>query len=329
MPITCNRENCTVVETGKCLLNNPPESCPHRQSAEDGKITPGSEPPLAQPERNPKLPHSLTLTPTQTKELMAGRYCTLVGILGDPDAGKTAALVSLYLLVSRSKLNGFSFSDSRTLMAFNEISQGALEWNEGQLPDQLTQHTELVDDRTAGFLHLRLRPSVEQAAIDFLLPDLPGEWSKSIVDKNRVDRLQFLKRADVIWLMMDGSQLCEPSQRHWAVHRMNLLLERVVECVGTPPPVILVLTRRDRSEVPASAFEPLVEEARQRNIDLSVIQIASFADQGPVLPGFGIDVLVQASRSKTGDDAQWWPSWNGSNNGNRAMLRYRIPEQGI
>jgi hypothetical protein len=93
--------------------------------------------------------------------------------------------VSLYLLVSRAKLKGFDFSDSRTLMAFNEISQGVLDWNEGQLPDQLTQHTELADDRTAGFLHLRLRRNADGEALDFLLPDLPGEWSTSFVDKDR------------------------------------------------------------------------------------------------------------------------------------------------
>lgn len=322
MPVTCDQESCTIAETGICLLNNPAASCPHRRSIEAATITP----PLTQPEQNSKLPHSLTLTPGQTQELMARRYCTLVGILGDPDAGKTAALVSLYLLVSRAKLAGFSFADCRTLMAFNEISQGALEWNEGQMPDQMTPHTELRDDRTAGFLHLRLRSTADHGATDFLLPDLPGEWSRSMVDRNRIDRLQFLKRADVIWLMMDGSQLRDASQRHWATHRMVLLLERVVECVGTPPPMILVLTRRDSSEVPASAIEPLVAEARRHNVNLAVAQIASFSDQPSVPPGFSIDSLIQASQPTAGENSECWPQCGGSHNGNRAMLRYRIPE---
>jgi hypothetical protein len=179
MTIVCDKESCTVAETNICLLNNPLDTCPHRKKTADGAGPPSIEPPLGQPEQNPRLPHSRTMTPTQARDLMAARYCTLVGILGDPDAGKTAALVSLYLLVSRAKLEGFDFSDSRTLMAFNEISQGALDWNEGQLPDELTQHTELADDRTAGFLHLRLRRNADGEMLDFLLPDLPGEWSKS------------------------------------------------------------------------------------------------------------------------------------------------------
>ncbi|MEH2469277.1 hypothetical protein V1281_001472 [Nitrobacteraceae bacterium AZCC 2161] len=87
---------------------------------------------------------------------MAERYCTLIGILGDPDSGKTAALVSLYLIASYTQHEGFGFADCRSLMAFNDISQRARHWNEGAPPDQMTVHTEAPDERTAGFLHLRL-----------------------------------------------------------------------------------------------------------------------------------------------------------------------------
>jgi len=326
MAIGCDKESCTVAETNICLLNNPLDTCPHRKKTADGAGPPSIEPPLGQPEQNPRLPHSRTMTPTQARDLMAARYCTLVGILGDPDAGKTAALVSLYLLVSRAKLKGFDFSDSRTLMAFNEISQGALDWNEGQLPDQLTQHTELADDRTAGFLHLRLRRNTDGEALDFLLPDLPGEWSTSFVDKDRKDRLQFLKRADVIWLMMDGTQLRDPSQRHWAVHRMNLLIERLRTSIGVLPPMVVVLTRRDDGEVPASAFESVMEEARQHGVELSVIQIASFSDEGTVRPGFGIDLLMEACRSKPPAASPCWPVSETGMKEARAMLRYRCAE---
>jgi hypothetical protein len=326
MAIGCETENCTVAETNICILENPPDSCPHRKKIADGGGPPSIEPPLGQPEQNPRLPHSRTLTPTQARDLMGARYCTLVGILGDPDAGKTAALVSLYLLISRAKLKGFDFRDSRTLMAFNEISQGALDWNEGQLPDQLTQHTELADDRTAGFLHLRLRRDEDGEALDFLLSDLPGEWSTSFVDKDRKDRLQFLKRADVIWLMMDGTQLRDPSQRHWAIHRMNLLIERLSATIGVLPPMVLVLTRRDDGEVPASAFESVMEEARQHGVELSVIQIASFADEGTVRPGFGIDLLMEACRSKSPEASPCWPVSEPGMKEARAMLRYRCAE---
>ena len=324
MGIGCDTESCTVAETNICILGNPPDTCQHRQKIAQGDSSPSSEPPLAQPQQNPRLPHSRTLTPTHARDLMAARYCTLVGILGDPDAGKTAALVSLYLLVSRAKLKGFGFSDSRTLMAFNEISQGALDWNDGKLPDQLTQHTELADDRTAGFLHLRLRRTEGEEVFDFLLPDLPGEWSTSFVDKNRSDRLQFLNRADIIWLMMDGNQFRDNSRRHWAVHRMNLLIERLSTTIDLLPPLVLVLTHRDDGEVAASDFESVVEEARLRGAELSVIQIASFAGvENEVRPGFGIDRLMDACRPNTPEASPCWPVETTVMPETRMMLRYR------
>ena len=60
---------------------------------------------------------------------MGERYVHLVGILGEPNAGKTGCLVSLYLSVTQRCLDGISFADSSTLMGFEEISQGARRWN--------------------------------------------------------------------------------------------------------------------------------------------------------------------------------------------------------
>jgi hypothetical protein len=324
MALGCTKDNCTVAETGICIAENPPETCPFRMKTPAPEASASPEPPLPKPEQSPSLPHSRSLTPSLAQDLMSDRYVTLVGILGDPDAGKTAALVSLYLLTSKAKLQGFSYADSRTLMAFNEISQGALDWNDDDPPEQFTQHTELADDRMPGFLHLRLRRG-EREKIDFLLPDLPGEWSQSFIDKDRKDRLQFLNRADVIWLMMDGSQLREPSTRHWVIHRMQLLIDRLRSSLDVLPPLVLVLTRRDGGEVPASVLDPIVQEAEQQKLQLSVVQIASFGDQGDVDPGYGIDALVETCRREVPERTSTWPTSDDAEE-DRAMLRYRIPE---
>lgn len=324
----CVKDNCTVAETGICIAENPPETCPFRMKApEDATSSATPEPPLPKPAQNPSLPHSLSLTPAQADELMSARYHTLVGILGDPDAGKTAALVSLFLLISRAKLQGYSFADSRTLTAFNEISQGALDWDEDNPPEQFTQHTEMADDRTPGFLHLRLRRA-EDEKIDFLLPDLPGEWSQSFIDEDNNSRLQFLKRADVIWLMMDGSQLRKPSTRHWVIHRMQILIGRLQASIGDLPPLVLVLSRRDGGEVVASVLAPLIEEATKQSLQMSVVQIASFGDEGKdVKPGFGIDKLMETCRRVVPKRSPTWPVSVTQFDESRAMLRYRYPEQ--
>lgn len=325
MPGRCRQENCTVAETGVCLLNNAPATCPNYSVEEDGAtthdVTETLTPPLMEPPKNPRFPLSLAMTPTQTRELMGGRYCRLVGILGAPDAGKTASLVSLYLLVARDKLSGFTFADSRSLMAFDDISQGARRWNEGHPPEQLTTHTELVDDRSAGFLHLRLRPAGHEAAVDLLLPDLPGEWSTALVDNTRVDRLEFLKRADVVWLMVDGRQLSDPPTRQLALHRTKLLMQRLVSIVMPSPQAILVVTRLDQGEPDQVAIDILHDEARAIGLSLEVVSIASFAE-GAVAPGTGIaDLIAMSTRSVRATPA-FWPDTADMAVGTRAMMRF-------
>lgn len=324
MSTACKQESCTVGETGTCLLNNDPAICPHRIKS-DGSLAPDvsvETAPLQEPPKNPRFPLSLSLTPPQARELMASRYCRLIGILGAPDAGKTAALVSLYLLLARNKLTGIYFADSRTLMSFDEISAGARRWDEGKIPVQLTAHTELQDERSAGFLHLRLKPD-GQEPVDILLPDLPGEWTTSLVDKNRVDRLQFLKAADLVWLMVDGRQLSAPETRQWALHRTKLLIQRFAELVAPVPPVILVITRRDKSEIDAATIEELKTAARATGLTLTVVQIASFADDGDVEPGTGISDLVHVSIKPRTDECTFWPDSEPLGDDQRAVLRFQ------
>jgi hypothetical protein len=325
MSTACRQESCTVGETGTCLLNNDPATCPHRIKGDSNVSSnvSGEIAPLKEPTKNPRFPLSLTLTPSQMRELMATRYCRLVGILGAPDAGKTAALVSLYLLLARGRLAGIQFADSRSLMAFDEISQGARRWNEGKLPEQLTAHTEMKDNRSAGFLHLRLRPEGEES-VDILLPDLPGEWTTAFLDSGRADRLHFLKAADIVWLMVDGRQLSTPNSRQWALHRTKLLMHRLATLLRPSPPVILVITRRDSGMIDPRTLDELLSEALTSGLTMSTIEIASFADAGDVAPGTGIRELVFASIRPTMDVPAFWPDSTPPSGAKRAIMQLRL-----
>ncbi|RYZ88753.1 MAG: hypothetical protein EOP06_10410, partial [Proteobacteria bacterium] len=168
MSAGCTYEGCTVADTGRCALERDIATCAYRignlseskSSETDAGFTVNgdvSSPVLAAPEENPSFPPSTTLGLNEIETMMCSRYVTIVGILGDPESGKTACLASLYLLVSTAMLEGWSFADSRSLMAFEEIARGARRWNEGQPPEQMTMHTEMADERQPGFLHLRLR----------------------------------------------------------------------------------------------------------------------------------------------------------------------------
>lgn len=316
-----------MADTEHCLLNNDPATCPRREPAEAGEEIPdvaAETAAIAPPRRVSRFPLSLTLTPADARAMMGDRYCHVVGILGVPNSGKTAALVSLFLLLSGGKLSGFRFADSRSLMAFNEISQGARHWNEhGDIPDELTVHTELADDRSAGFLHLQLTPDGEPA-LDILLPDLPGEWSTALIQESRVDRLAFFARSDAVWVVVDGRQLRDVATRKWTVHRTKLLLQRLADLVPSSTNVTLVVTHRDEAEPHDASVDEITNEAAVFGFTLAVRPIASFAKEGPIHPGSGIAELVADVRRAAPAPPPFWPDVPMPEG--RSMMRFRNAE---
>lgn len=325
MEVTCRQPNCTVAQTGICLLNNDVATCPQRVT--DGSIEVADQltTVLESPAENPKFPGSYTLAIDGVRKLTSSRYCRLIGILGAPDAGKTALLVSLYLLVGHAKLDGFEYCDSQSLIAFEEISRGTRRWNDGQPPEQMTGHTRLEEGRSAGFLHLKLRSKPDGEVFDLLLPDLPGEWSTSLVDKQRTDRLSFLKRADVIWLMVDGRSLQNSKTRMHALHRIGMMMQRIAELLNPDvPPVTLIVTRLDLGAPTEAVVTCLRALAVEHNIvNLNICSVASFSNAKDVKAGAGISELLRhavglASKS----EPHTWPG-RAVISGDRAMMRLR------
>src|SRR5690606_27882142 len=140
-----------------CALEQDPATCEHRTATAtdaggddadaDGGAGDIGAPVLQRPSGSASFPSSHTLGPKVISDMMASRYVTVVGILGDPDSGKTACLASIYLLVSNAMLEGWAFADSRSLMGVEDIARGARDWNPGNPPDQMTVPTEMSDDR--------------------------------------------------------------------------------------------------------------------------------------------------------------------------------------
>ena len=75
------------------------------------------------------------------RALMGKEYCRIIGLLGMPGSGKTSCLVSLYLLLAHGNVGDFTFADSKSLTALDELSRGARNWD-GGMPEQMTGHTE-------------------------------------------------------------------------------------------------------------------------------------------------------------------------------------------
>ncbi|HZV63561.1 MAG TPA: hypothetical protein VFG03_01445 [Telluria sp.] len=343
---TCKIDGCTVDETGKCAMEKDPGTCEHRVSlgssagtstsffgnapnvggADEGEMQGQiiGAPVLESTERPSAFPSSTTLGLDVVNRLARSRYVTGIGILGESNSGKTACLVSLYLLVSNGHLKGWTFADSASLTGFEDIARAARVWNDGHPPDQITMHTEMSDDRQPGLLHLRLKRKSDGKRVDFTLPDLPGEWTESLIKSSRSDRLEFMKSAETMWIVVDGKALRELRTRQGAITRLGELLGRVEEMTKEcPPKVLVVVTYRDKGVLDQGIRGRLEAEFRKRALSVAILEVAPVADDEKTCrSGFGIEELLDASIGVAPATAEFWTSTTPAP-GARAYLGYR------
>ena len=191
-------------------------------------------------------------------------------------------------------------------MGFEEISQGARQWNKGQIPEQFTDHTLLPDNRAAGFLHIALAGARHDNRVDLLCSDVPGEWTTELIERNRVDRLEFLKRADAIWLVVDGTELVAPDKRQLCVQRTKLVIERLGDFLGDGRRLILVVTRRDQHAPDMRAVQDICTKGTQRGFEVRSVAVASFSNDDRVAAGTGIPDLIQHTTVFSIDGEEVW-----------------------
>lgn len=348
----CTNENCTYNATKSCVLGNRPEECSHRPATGDSDdFSLESEPTdetkiindedtlsidsglglggavLSAPDEDlPTFPASRTLGISQANAMMEERPTCLVGIVGLAGAGKTAALVSAYLMLAQGKFEGFCYADSATLRAFEEIARASRTWNKGNPPEQITSHTTLSNDREAGFLHLRLCRDADGRLFDILLPDLPGEWSRALIDRSDEDRLSFLGAASVIWLMVDGRQFADDSRVAIARYRATLLIERLANLLGNRRPrIIIVSTWQDKQPFPQEEADLLTRYGAKFCLEIDVVPIASFSWNEDMEPGHGISKLFMKSLAARPSQPEFWPETDYDNNDRRLAAFRRKP----
>ena len=337
---SCRFEGCTFDETGSCALERDPLNCANRSPHDEARATSADvlsssevasqssdrlgAPVLVQPMRTSAFPSSQSLKLDDLNALMGTRYVNVVGILGDPESGKTACLASLYLLVSHAMLEGWSFADSKSLAAFEEVARGARDWNNGKVPEQMTLHTELADDQSPGFLHLRLIRLSDGRRVDLALPDVPGEWTQALVTTARSDRLEFMKSAEAIWIVLDGRTLADIEKRQGLIARLGQLAGRLNTMLdGRVPRLLIVVTHRDLHIVSKDMASRLQNELIRRGANAEVVSVAPFSDQpDKVAAGFGIAELIEMTVGKPTERPTFWQSTEPTDR-DRAYLSYR------
>ena len=308
----CMNAECTLSETGACLLNNYPEHCPHWFAESNDGLGGGNdsaisgEPAVQAPQDPARFSARGALGVDEARMLMRNEYCHVVGLLGEPDSGKTACLVSLYLLVARKMLDGYRFADSKSLVALDELSRGTRTWADG-MRRRMTDRTPQSDENSVRFLHLKLVREFDNAGLHLLIPDLPGEWSTSLIDKNRTDRWQFLRSADAIWMMVDGTSLAD-ARRHNSLHRTNRAIDRLAALLWPDLPALrLVVSRYDIAKPNQRTLDQIREHGARRNFELEIDHVASFSVDGQTAAGTGIAGLVDGTVAKRSGGDDFWP----------------------
>lgn len=302
---TCIKTGCAVAETGICLLSHSPiQLCPNHSSKaslpdEKGTVAsqPGSprlnEPTVPMPVNGGRNFHTgLELGSDDALEISRAHYCHLIGIIGAGNAGKTCYLLSLYLMAARGDLpGGYRFAGSLSLKGFEDRARRLRSWKGGPLPAQLADHTSLTDTRQAALLHLALRKGATGRRVNLLLTDLPGEWTRTLVDHaSTADRFTFLKRADGIVLVIDGPALLS-SRRHVEVQRTKHLLDRLKDSVGVIPtvPMTLLISKGDAIKMqPPTTADELVRHAKSLGFQSQLVVSASFSYDAAIPSGTGV-----------------------------------------
>jgi GTPase SAR1 family protein len=303
----CSKPDCTAAATGTCLLGKPsPQECEFYV--------------LAAPPQSEELPGQGTTTaPTgrtfhpgselgtvDALEVSSGSYAHVVGLIGPYNAGKTCFLLSLYLMASRQLMpEGYLFRRSLTLQGFEDRAHKLREWRSGPLPEKLADHTILADDRRPGFLHLGVVRHDER--IDFLFSDLPGEWTTSLI--NRADtaaRWEFLKRADGIIVVFDGTELVG-KDRYVQVTGAQHLFQRLQETLRIPTdiPLVILVSKADEIEM---RRPQVLDEIQQSAIRLgfapTVILCASFSRKPEVVAnGHGVISAVEHLIARSSEES--------------------------
>lgn len=337
---SCRLEGCAVDVTRSCALERDPATCSNRVAHEiaaentaDASDSDGTgieefervgAPVLMQPSRMSAFRSSQSLGLKDLNTLMGTRYVNIVGILGDPESGKTACLASLYLLISHAMLKGWSFADSKSLSAFEDIARGARDWNDGTAPEQMTVHTELADDHSAGFLHLRLVRLSDGRRVDLALPDIPGEWTQTLVTMAQSDRFEFMKSAETIWIVIDGRTVADIERRQGIIARVGQLAGRLKTMLdGRMPRLLIVVTHRDAHTVGEDVAKRLDNELSRRGTKAEIVCVAPFSDRPDEVPaGFGIAELIDLTVGAAYERPIFWES-SEPRDDDRAFLSYR------
>jgi hypothetical protein len=299
----CSKTDCTFSLTGTCFesVDDPTRHCPNLSARESAAPPSENSHPSDETDASNgparQFASGLELGLQDVARFMRSRYAKLVGVLGQVEAGKTCLLTSLYLqLTGRYLCPQYRFVTSETLLGFEQRARHLRDWSNAGVPDQIVDHTQLGHSRSPAFLHLALHDA-QGLRHDFLLPDLPGEWTTRLLSEAATaGRFAFLNRSDLVLIVLEAPKFANARTRNNAATDAAHLLARLANDIRLPKsiPIVLAVTKCDETggKVPAE-LSRVADAASGHGYAVATVALAAFPVADAQIPtGFGIDNLL-------------------------------------
>jgi hypothetical protein len=250
-----------------------------------------------------QLPIAKAMTFEEASSISAKSRTRLIVFAGAADSGKTTLIASLFHIYQRQNLSDFWFSNSSTLIGYDERCHDARTSSFRQKQD--TERTKAGTEYV--LLHLNVRHKCEGPAIDLLLLDMSGEDYEDALDSiEECNKLTFIKRADHFVLLIDGELLADISKRQKAKTEAFTLLRSCFDSgqLDHNSLVDVLISKWDLSESNAdirkalTEFTDVLEEQVKDRFGnkcarLRIAKVAARPDN--VLPlGYGVEKLFPA-----------------------------------
>jgi hypothetical protein len=227
VPLHCVQPGCTFDDDGVCLEGIPKGvNCPHRTPVTEGDAeeTDSTVPSLVA-EAWISLPDGYELTFDSTGLITRASEAKVVVLAGEPDAGKTTLVTCIFEHFSKGMYAGQRVAWSETVLAFERICYRSRISSDAENAD-----TERTKGLTPRFFHLQLQNKESGKFTDLLVTDVSGEAYRRALDSQEdALRLQFIKRADVFVLLLDGERLKSKESRQDTFQRSLLLLKALLQ----------------------------------------------------------------------------------------------------
>jgi Double-GTPase 2 len=239
------------------------------------------------------------LTTEQANSLAARRRPTVLVLAGAIGCGKTSVYAAIYERLGRGPFGGYTFAGSETIPGFEQRCHW---WRtDSGTTEQYMRHTQAED---LPWLHIRLGDVERREPVrDLLFGDFDGEFFDQFASNlMQAVQLPFLRRADHVGLVIDGSNIASPVNRAAEQQRVEYLLARLLEpgTLASPEALSLIVTKIDclNPEEDLSGAESTLADINHRANDLAQrtlpmlrLAVHSYDPRYPL--GHGLETLLE------------------------------------